>query len=259
MSQSKIIQLAVDQLRTDPTVQRPLDLKRANRIASELNPSAIGVICVSVRDDGNNIIIDGQHRVEALRIAGKNKDKIPCEVYIGLSRPEEAAMFRIRNNTKEITRLDKFRVRLVEEDVVALAIMKILHEHGWYLPGQEGPAKGRFAAVAAIERIFNADPFSDPNAAHRAITTVTAAWGHDEDAVNGHIVEGVGKFYLKNPNAATSDVISKLSIYDGGPRALYGKAGVLKDSTGSLTGAIVEMVTVLYNKGKRTRRLPLNQ
>lgn len=257
MHKSKINQLTVDQLRVDPSVQRPLDVKRANKIAAELNPAAIGMVCVSARDDNDYVVIDGQHRVEALRIAGMSDDKIPCEVYTGLSRSEEAAMFRLRNNTKEVTRLDKFRVRLVEGDESALKIMNILHEHDWYLPGQEGPAKGRFLAVAAIERIFNADPDSDPNAAERAIFTVTSAWGHDEDGVNGHIVEGLGKFYLRYPSAETRDVIRKLSSYDGGPRALYGKAGVLKDSTGSLTAAIVEMITVLYNKGKTTRKLPL--
>src|SRR5690606_25145225 len=129
-------------LTVDLRVQRALDRRKVNRIAAELNPDAIGMICVSKRPDGTYVIIDGQHRVEALKITGAANTTVLCEVFNDLTLADEAAMFRWRNNTTQPHYIDRFRVRLVEGDGDVRAIVDILHKYGWRLPdhGQIGRA-----------------------------------------------------------------------------------------------------------------------
>src|SRR5688572_14012654 len=65
--------------------QREFSHAWATDIASSLNIEGIGFPVVSHRD-GNFYILDGQHRVAALRIFGfAPEDTIQCEVYEGLS------------------------------------------------------------------------------------------------------------------------------------------------------------------------------
>lgn len=258
MHKPEVRQIPLNLLGVDPRVQRSQDARRSNKIAAELNLDAVGLLCVSQRDDGTYWIIDGQHRAEALRVNGFGNDLVACEIYTGLSLADEAAMFRLRNNTAKPQYIDKFRVRLVEGDPDALDVMEILRSRGWLLIGQEGNAAGRISAVQSLERIYAVDKTSKPTAAERTIATVTAAWSHDDNGVDGRLIDGLGRVFLRYGSALDSgDIIDRLRKYPGGAGALIGKARGLKDLMGgTLSTAFAEMFVELYNKGRRTRALP---
>lgn len=259
MHKPEVREVPLNQLSVDLRVQRPLDTRRANKIAAEMNLDAVGLVCVSHRDDGMYSVIDGQHRTEALRINGFTNELVQCEVYQGLTLADEAAMFRLRNNTTKPQYLDKFRVRIIEGDPEALAIMAILDQYDWALVNQPGSdAAGRFAAVQALERAYAADRDSEPTAAERVIATVTSAWGHDADGVDGRLIDGLGRVYVRYGSAVNgTEMISRLRKYPGGPGALIGRARGLRDLLG-VTGpnAFAELFVELYNRQRKTRALP---
>lgn len=252
MHEPDVYPLAVSTLMVDPRVQRPLDKRRVTKIAEALNFDALGVITVSRRDNGDNAVIDGQHRVEALREAGHGSMAVTCRVFKGLGLPEEAAMFRLLNNTAKPQYIDQFRVRVIEGDENAVAIARIITRHGWKIDMQTG--SNTFAAVAALERIYNLDDIS----AERALVTVTRAWGHESNAGDGRIVEGVGLVHVRYGDAVeTDDLIDRLSKVPGGPGALLGRARGLKDLIGStVPRAVAEITVELYNARRRTKALP---
>lgn len=262
MHKPEVREVPLNQLVVDLRVQRPLDTRRANKIAAEMNLDAIGLICASHRDDDTYSVIDGQHRVEALRINGFTGELVQCEVYQGLSLADEAAMFRLRNNTAKPQYLDKFRVRIIEGDPDALAVMAILKRYGWALLNQHvtGGHKpdGRFAAVQSLERVYVADRDSDPTAAERTIATVTSSWGHEPDGVDGRLIDGLGRVYVRYGAAVNStEMISRLRKYPGGPGALIGRARGLKDLLGVASStAFAELFVETYNKQRKTRALP---
>lgn len=262
MHKPEVREVPLNQLVVDLRVQRPLDTRRANRIAAELNLDAIGLICTSHRDDGTYSIIDGQHRAEALRINGFTAELVQCEVYQGLTLADEAAMFRLRNNTAKPQYLDKFRVRIIEGDAEAAAVMAILDKYGWALVNQQVNSgrrpEGRFAAVQALERTYAADRDSDPTAAERTIATVTSAWGHEPDGVDGRLIDGLGRVYIRYGSAINgTEMISRLRKYPGGPGALIGRARGLRDLLGVASSqAFAELFVELYNRARKTRALP---
>lgn len=252
MHQPDVSELAVSTFIVDPRIQRPLDKRRVTKIAEALNFDALGVITISRRDNGDNVVIDGQHRVEALREAGHGSEAVACRVFKGLNLPEEAAMFRLLNSTAKVQYIDQFRVRVIEGDPNAVDIARMIQRQGWQITMQSGG--NAFAAVAALERVYNLDDI----AAEKAIATVTRAWGHEQNSSDGRIVEGVGLVHVRYGDAIeTEDLIDRLSKFPGGPGALLGRARGLKDLIGStVPRAVAEITVELYNSRRRTKALP---
>lgn len=252
MRKPKVRQLQVSGLVVDPNVQRGLDRNRVAKIAEDLELTAIGIITVSHRGNGSHHVIDGQHRVEALRLAGGDSEEVQCRVFEGLSIEEEARMFRLLNNTVKLHALDKFKVRVVEGEPAAVAIHAILSKHGWRVAG--GAGDDAFAAVTAAERIWR----RDRDALDRTIATITRAWGHTSAASNGFIVEGLGLVYARY-GEATDDVsmADRLARYPGGPGRLIGAArGLQQAYRFSVTTAIADLIVEIYNANRRTKALP---
>jgi hypothetical protein len=252
--------LVVDTLIVDHDVQRPLDEQRADRMAADLRPEALGVLHVSQRGNGAHHIIDGQHRAAALRRAGLGDTTVRCVVYTGLSRATEAAMFVRLNESRNVMAIDRFRIRVVEGDPVAVAITDLLTEYGWRV--QSSTSDGSFSAVAAIETVFRGAKMTDGeanvDACHTLLGIITAAFGHNADGVRREIVAGLGRIVLRHDiELDTRKLVGEMSTFPGGARGIVGKAKALKDLRNiNVSDAMAEFLVSLHNKGKRTRRLP---
>ncbi|MDM8086314.1 hypothetical protein QUV83_16185 [Cellulomonas cellasea] len=253
-----IKEIRVRDLIVDPAVQRSLDLNRASRIAARFDPSALGAITVSERSDGSHHIVDGQHRSAAARMAQGDDATVLCLVYIGLSVEDEAALFRKLNTTKQVHPLQRFKVRLVEGDPIALILNDILSNSGWSVQG--GKEQRKFAAVGALERVYLGAGIKrkgfQQGAVRTTIQTITTAWGHNPDGVRQEIVSGLGMVFIKHPEADANKITRELALL-GSPLALISKAKAR--STGSrytLAATIAGLVVELHNKGRRANRLP---
>lgn len=255
--------IPADRLIVDQTVQRTYtDRRRVERIVAKYNPEALGVLMVSDRGDGTIHVMDGAHRLAATIAAGLEDAKLECKVHFGLLKAEEAAMFRVLNETRTVNALDKFRVRVVEQDPVAVGINEILTRHGWTL--QQGTNVGNFNAVASLETIYLGGPKpSGPTAnigvVESLISVLTTAWGNNPDGVRREIISGVGYLLLRHGDRVDlPKLISELGAYSGGALALLGDArGLHKLRKGRVGDSLAEVVVNLLNKGKRsTNRLP---
>jgi hypothetical protein len=252
--------LPVSKLTVDGDVQRSVNHARVERILKDFNPAALGVIVVSARDDGTHHIIDGQHRAAAVRALGDEEAPMTCLVYHGLTRADEAAMFRRLNNTQVVQPLDKFRVRVVEGEPVAVRLNQILNQHGWHLGTNKDD--GCFASVAALDKVQGGKlngPGDTYEICDTLIQVITKAWGHNADGMRREIVEGVGALLLRyNTRVDLPKLVDQLAGYSGGPLGLVGSARGLKNFRGgTLPDALAEVVVELVNKGRRgPSRLP---
>ena len=59
--------LSVNKLKTDMSYQSPVKDAQVKKIVKDFDPQKLHTIVVNRRDDMNFYIIDGQHRVEALK------------------------------------------------------------------------------------------------------------------------------------------------------------------------------------------------
>lgn len=248
----EVAAIPLNLLIVDPAVQRPLDVKRIDKLAAQLDLDAIGLICVSRRNGDVYSIIDGQHRVAALRAAGFADDTVECEIFSGLSLSEEAAMFRHRNFRSSVQKVDLFRVRVVEGDETAVAIHALLLKYGWKV--QNGSHAGYLNAIDAFERVWLKDAEGVPTSAERTIDTITSAWGLDQGGADRSIITGLGSMFLHYRFAMDlSTVIARLKKLDGGPVSLLSRArGLQNVIKGQLSSSLAEIVVEEYNRGKRS-------
>lgn len=252
--------LRLDHLTVDPAVQRGLDEGWVSRkLAAEgFRPEAMGVPVVSHRDNGAYHVIDGQHRRALAVQAGHPELEVECQVHEGLTRAEEAAMFRLLNDRRSVQILDKFVVRVVEGDPTAVALNKLLRKHGWTVGA--GKNDGRFAAVAALETVYRGARIrkgEQPDSVDLLLSIVTTAWGHKIEAVRGEIVHGLGMVLLQYEGQLDlAKIINELAAHEGGPLGLVGKAkGLYALRGGRVSDAMADVIVGLHNKSKR-KRLP---
>lgn len=243
----KIRSLAVSQLGVDREVQRYEDPAKTARIKRDFNESALGIITISQRDDGTYHIADGQHRVSAARDKMGDDYQVDCKIFVGLSREEEALLFRILNDTNRPRPFDIFRVRVIEQDPVAVEILKIIEAYGWRLSTSN--ETGAFAAVVSAEHIYK----RDHEALDLAISIITGAWGKTPKASDGRILKALGQVLLRYGDAIDADeLVEKLAATPGPEDLLVRAMGLVQIRRGSIINALAEiLVDDIYNKRKR--------
>lgn len=226
---SNIEKLTPGQISTDRRVQRALDQHRVQAIVEKLNLDTIGVPVVSRRDTGALVVVDGQHRLDALRAAGYAERPMDMLVFDGLTLSKEAELFRLFNNTKNLTTLDRFRIALVEEDPETLAIDAIVRRNGYVT--SSGSANSAIA-VTTMRAIYKRDLGDTLN---RALTVCNYAWGHRKHATHQTTLNALALMLFRYGTrvnlARLSDKI-KVKGESANPTDFLGTIRALADATG---------------------------
>ena len=110
--------------------QRILNMKNVAGIVKNFDPAKLGVLVVSHRADGTYAVLDGQHRLTALRRLGY--DAANCIVLEGMTIRQEADYFRRQNENKQSLRInDTFNASLWAEDAESLRIKELMDKYGF--------------------------------------------------------------------------------------------------------------------------------
>lgn len=166
-----------------PSAQRKYDRKRAERMADNFDLEALGYPVVNHRD-GKWWIVDGQHRVGALRILGFEDDqKIECEAYFGMTEAQEADLFLRRDDRKAVHPLDKFRIAVNAGWETECAINAVVSDLGLHI----GYGANRIQAVGTVQRLY-AD--GGPTTLGRTLLILREAYG--PPGFTAAIIAGVG-------------------------------------------------------------------
>ena len=238
---------------TDLRVQRPLDTRRVEELAKSYNPDRVGTIIVSERPDGSRVVIDGQTRLAAKRKVGAN-GPVHAQVYTGLTIEQEASMFLDYNNSKPVSAIDKFLVRVTEGDPVANEITSVLSNHGWQV--RKGGGHGTIQAVNALERAYTRG--RSPLIVDRIIDAITQAWGHDFAGTNASLIGGLAEIILRyGDNVDQQKLIREMQATT--PRTLLGRARGMKEArvfNESLPVIVGRILHTMHNTKMRSKALP---
>lgn len=241
----------------DRDYQRAIDPNRVRKLIENFQSTGLGTLTISLRPDGRRVVVDGQHRVAAVRTIGYD-GRLPCSEYQGLSLADEAGMFLLLNNSKLVQPIDKFRARVIAEDWTAITIAGVLAAYGW--EAKSGGQPGYFGAVGAAEKVFEGAGVlkraAYPALLDAVVSTITQSWGRDYRGAHNLVVAGLGQFYARyGDDIDRTKVVAELSKLT--PHALIGRANTLRDARGGTSASSgAEVVTGLHNKGRRTNRLP---
>lgn len=254
---STIKKLRVDRLICDQTVQRPLDSRWVEKkLAEGFDKDGLGVPVVSHRADDTYHIADGQHRIALMCAAGRGEETLLCQVHEGLTREQEAFLFRVLNDRRAVQPITKFLVAIVEGDPKIVRLNKTLERHGWSVAWTKN--KGNLAAVSALIWLCDLQGGDQFDAVDMTLQVVTAAWGHDPDGVRAEIIKGIGSILVRHGDAVQiPTLVKRLALMEGGPSELVSRAKYLKRLRKSrLSDAVSEAAISDYNKGKKSSALP---
>lgn len=171
--------------------QRELTAGRVAKIVNQFSPAMLGVLVVNKRADGTYAILDGQHRLAALRIVGV--PEVRCIVLDGLTPEEEADYFRFQNeNTRSLTAYDLFNAGVCAKDVHFVTLKHLLDKYGFRVSRTGGPRC--IAAVDALSKVTQVFGFPD---LEQILAIIAATWPTDATVVRREMLAGLGEFVAR--------------------------------------------------------------
>ena len=171
--------------------QRVLNMKNVAGIVKNFDPAKLGVLVVSHRADGTYAVLDGQHRLTALRQLGY--DATNCIVLEGMTIQQEADYFRRQNENKQSLRInDTFNASLWAEDAESLRIKALMDKYG-FRHGKSGQPMC-ICAIGALQRILRR--FGD-RTLELTLACIAATWPHDSTILRGEMLAGLGEFWRR--------------------------------------------------------------
>jgi len=183
--------------------QRDLNSSRVQRIAENFDPNKVGVLVVSRRGKNSYAVIDGQHRLCAMRKLGIAETN--CIVVDEMSYKQEADFFRKQTiNTQPLGAYDLYRAGIASGDEHFLNIQAVLDKNG-YKTGIKSDYQ-TITAVNALSRvvwIFGAD------ALDMALQYITAAWRGDPTALRREMLAGMAEFAHRFGSLVTPEMFGR--------------------------------------------------
>ena len=242
-----------------PIAQRDFMQKHAEKIAREFKWDKYDPISVSFRD-GKYWVIDGQHRLYAIKKNAGKDVVVICRVYYGLTEVEEAEMFLRKGITqKKLSINDMFKVLHKTGDETISGMVKGAERAGWIVDFKSGSHyKGKIKAVYALRICYEAVSFEQYV---EALRILKEAWNGDSDSANAQILKGmtlfVKTYWGQYIRGGLVDNLSKVPIANF---IRDGKAYTtsVSMSGGSGIGAgrpFAKAIHAIYNRGRRTKKL----
>lgn len=242
---STIEKITPDTISVDRQVQRAADEGRIRSIAENFRPDAFGVPTVSRRDNRATIVLDGQHRIKAAQLAGLGAQPFEMLVYEGLTIEQEAEMFRLLNNTRPLTPIDRFRIALVEKDPESVAINDIVEHNGYTtVPGLTGSC----TAVTTLRAIYRRDAGDTLN---RTLRVCTSTWDTHKQATHQAVLNALSMMLFRYGSTVDLARLSKKlrEHRDGStPTDLLGSMRSLAEANGTTpANAGAGKLVTIYN------------
>lgn len=234
--------------------QRPVNPKEVERLIREWDERLLDPIVVSFRDGKFNVV-DGQHRIAALRkMNGGNGVMVNCKVYSGLTYEQEADLCYKLDKAKKRLSLSQSTNALVESgtDAEAVEIRRLLEGCGyaWAL----GKKAGKQNEIVATRAVFSAYRFLGRSAFSRLFAIMRAAWDGEPRSLTAVMISGLALF-LKTYETELDDraFIKRLSAVDPDEIIRRGKGDF---STGNTALRYARVILEKYNGQRGSKKLP---
>ncbi len=237
-------------MKVSPVAQRDLNQARVDRLAADFDLEQIGTPTVNDRD-GSFFILDGQHRIEALRQIGYGDQQVQCWTYVDLDDQEMAEKFDRLNDVLAVHGFDRFRIRVNAGRPVETDIDRIVRANG--LVVSRDSLAGAVSAVGTLGRVYSR---GGAKVLGRSLRIVRDAFG--DPGLEAPVIDGIG-LLCQRYNGELDDAVAveKLAKVNGGANGLLGKAEVLRRQTGNAKGHCVAAAAVdIINAGKGGKKLP---
>lgn len=239
------------QMHVDLRYQRDIRNTHVKKIFGDFNINKVQMPRVSLRDDGNYYIMDGDHTVAVWKMKYGDKP-IKCIVYYGLTWEEEAEIFLTQfGTTIAVTQKEKLNTRFNMGDPDVVDMKEAAAVSGFQVDlYRHVSATGKINATDALYYIYQRlgrVAFID------VLDTIMQCWDGEKESTTAGFLKGMCKFWETYHGQFRKNVlIARLKMY---PTSWYVREAKSMTSGTSATKYCRAFLKV-YNKGTSVHRLP---
>lgn len=243
---SRRMWIAIGEMRVNPRAQRVLRSEWALTLSKDFDLEAMGLPVLS-RRDGVYWIIDGQHRIEALKLIGLGNELVECRVYDDLSEAAEAELFLTLNNIKTVAPFDKFKAALTAGETWAVEINSSAEAAGFHIVG----GGGVWNRIQAVESLRKIHALGGAQLVKSTLSILADSFDGDKAVSKAPLMYGMAMVLFRYESTMRLErLVTKLLTVRGGGN------GILRAATNwnlkterSMPECVAASVVDVYNKG----------
>lgn len=241
-------QINTKQLIIPTEYQRALCMDRVKKIVANFDENLVNPIKVSYRN-GKFYVFDGQHTVAVLKLRNGNDDLlVPCKIYRGLSKEEEAKLFVEQTGlSRKVDCLAKYKALYISKDEDVVNMIKLTELTGLYIDFIKSRLPNRITAVSKAFKIYkdNKENYVD------ILKLIKDTWDGDVESLRTEILGGVQCFYNRYKSKYDRNrFVKQLSIVS--PKTII-REGKVYSEGGDIRFA--RCILAAYNKKSNLKRL----
>ncbi len=246
--------ISTNKLTSGLPYQRLVDEREVERLIREWDERLLDPLVVSYREGRFNVI-DGQHRVSALRKMNGGRDvMVRCKVYSGLTYKEEAALCWKLDKAKKRLSLSQATNALAESglDAEITEIKRLMNCEGftWAL----GRRHSKDYEVIATRAVINAYRLLGSEGLLRLFRLLGDTWHGDVRSLTAPVISGMALF-IKTYDSELNDrnFVKRLSTID--PEEIM-RRGRMDFSTNNTSLRYARVLLEKYNGARGGKKLP---
>ncbi len=204
------------------------------------------------RVESVNWLVDGQHRVYAIKKSGyaASTDELDCEVYEGLGMAEMARMFLGRNRSTPVSAFERFGVAVTAGYSAEVAIAAIVQAAGLKL-GYPG-THGNVYSVGALRRVYDRD---GAHILERVLHVLRDAYQSGSSAFGARFIDGVGLVLATYSRIDDKALVRGLASEPHGVHGLQRRAEDYRERLGRpVPQCIAASAVDIYNRRATKKR-----
>jgi hypothetical protein len=184
----RIQSVALADMEPESGYQRATNPTQVNSIVKNFDETKLGTLTVSERD-GKFHVVDGAHRVKALRKLGYTHAN--CVVLSGLTFEREAEYFRSQNEGKRgIRPIEFFKAGLVSGDGQCVGIHRVIKSNGFGI----GNGGKDFHKIGAVQALFTITDDYGYEILDNTLFLLACTWGGIARASQAEVLLGLAEF-----------------------------------------------------------------
>lgn len=244
--------IRISNLRIPYEYQRKFQVAWSRQIARDFNPLYMNPIKVSYRD-GVYWVIDGMHRMGALKILNDDADvEVECKVYFGLTKEDEAMLFATQyDNSHRVASGYQMRAKYVGGDQEIAALKFAVKAAGLTLGLEGGKAKNRICCCGYMLKMYRS--CGSITELVEFLKIIKEIWDGEAESLRKEIIGGMWIFYKTYESEIDAKkIVEKFSKVS--PVEIYRNGKLYKNYSGDRKYAFE--LTNIYNKGQRVKLDP---
>jgi len=246
--------LPTDRLTSGQPYQRPVEEKDVDDLIRKWDDHLLKPLIVSFRD-GHFYLIDGQHRVAALRkMNGGAEVIVPCQVHNDLTYEKEAELYAKLDKANKRMTLSQSTNALIEsgQNPEAMEIKRLVEKNGfrWALT----TPTGKEHEISATRALINAYRLLGGANFDRMLRLLDGTWHGAPNSLRAAMLSGMALF-LKTYDTELDNAAFIKRLSDVDPEEII-RRGKLDFSTSSVALRYARVLLEKYNSLRRGKKLP---